>query len=105
MTGKFLSKYELAELFGAKVSLVEEKARTREWPSCLIGGQLRFSPQHVEQIVELTERKAVEPQDSRPATPPPRRARRPLGPVAPEPAVHGLRPVKPRPIKRQRRSA
>jgi hypothetical protein len=57
------NKRELAEFVDCKVSYVEHKVRTRQWPSYLFH-EIRFGPHHVEQILALSERpvKAPEPQ-------------------------------------------
>lgn len=54
---RFWTKNQLAEWLGVKVSYVEGKARSREWPSYMFS-ELRFSPEQVAEILAMHERKA-----------------------------------------------
>lgn len=54
---RFWTKHQLAEWLGVKVSYVEAKARSREWPSYMFA-ELRFSPDQRAEILAMHERKA-----------------------------------------------
>lgn len=54
---RFWTKYQLAEWLGVKVSYVEAKASSREWPSYVFS-ELRFSPEQRAEILAKHERKA-----------------------------------------------
>lgn len=53
---RFWTKHQLAEWLGVKVSYVEGKARSREWPSYMFS-ELRFSPEQRVEILAKHERK------------------------------------------------
>ena len=62
---RFWTKYQLAEWLGVKVSYVEAKARSREWPSYMFS-ELRFSPEQRAEILAMHERKTKGSPHSRP---------------------------------------
>ncbi|GIJ52445.1 hypothetical protein Val02_93310 [Virgisporangium aliadipatigenens] len=52
---------ELAEMLRCSVWWVKDQARKRRIPYCWIGGGYRFTPEHVAEIVRLSEVRPVEP--------------------------------------------
>lgn len=87
------NKRELAEFLDCKVSYVEHKVRTRQWPSYLFH-EIRFGPHHVEQILALSERPVKEPEPpptEKPALAPRARTPRAVSPLAPPPDFIPLR--------------
>jgi excisionase family DNA binding protein len=59
---QFWDKYQLAAWLGVKVSYVEAKARSREWPSYRFS-EIKFSPEQRQEILAKHERKAKKPSD------------------------------------------
>ncbi len=98
MGGKhFWNKHELAEFLDCKVSYVEYKANTRQWPSYLFH-EIRFGAQHVEEILALSERPAKKaPQQPSVDTPAPeQRSQLPKAASWPE-SPPGYAPLRARP--------
>lgn len=50
-TGPFTTPAELAEMLHVSESTVLEWRRAKRWPSWKVGRTIRFTPEHVEQIV------------------------------------------------------
>ncbi|HEX6351712.1 helix-turn-helix domain-containing protein [Actinophytocola sp.] len=64
------TKYEAAEILRVKVSWLERRAAARQIPFSLLGGAYRFTPEHLAEIVRLSE------QGGTATAPPPRSERR-----------------------------
>lgn len=61
------TKYEAAEILRVKVSWLERRAAARQIPFSLLGGAYRFTPEHLAEIVRLSEQggAAANPERSR----------------------------------------
>lgn len=53
----YLTPADLAEMFGATEETILRWRREHSWPSIKIGRSIRFSPEHVEQILATHEAK------------------------------------------------
>jgi hypothetical protein len=62
------TKYEAAAILRVKVSWLERRAAARQIPFTLLGGAYRFTPEHLAEIVRLSE------QGGGPAAPAPPRS-------------------------------
>ncbi|HET9138779.1 helix-turn-helix domain-containing protein [Actinophytocola sp.] len=49
------TKYEAAEILRVKVSWLERRAAARQIPFTMLGGTYRFTPEHLAEIVRLSE--------------------------------------------------
>ena len=53
------TKYEAAEILRVKVSWLERRAAARQIPFTMLGGAYRFTPEHLAEIVRLSEHGGV----------------------------------------------
>jgi excisionase family DNA binding protein len=86
------TKQEAAEILRVKVSWLERRAAARQIPFTMLGGVYRFTPDHLVEIVRLSERGAAVESA---ATGPERRGRRRREPSRQSP--DGFVPLRPRP--------
>lgn len=109
---RWLDKYDLARRFGLidgdgepRVSGINRKAASGEWPSHLVQGELRFSPQDVAVIEEKLRHPATKARPV-PAPAPPRASRASSQRSAKtERSRGGFADLEDRPIRDRRRAA
>jgi hypothetical protein len=84
------TKHEAAAILRVKVSWLERRAAARQIPFSLLGGAYRFTPQHLAEIVRLSEQDAI-------GTPKPSRAERRRRSRRETTQPEGFAPLRPRP--------
>lgn len=99
-----ITKQELAELLGLKVSWVEDKCRAREIPHLKIAGAYRFTEQHVAAIIAMHERPVAETPPAIAAAPAPQRRARAPRPLPTIPTGVAPPPDRGLPLHRLRRA-
>lgn len=63
--GQHMTVAEIAEWLNVAQATVRARANQGDWPSVKIGKQIRFSPDHQEEIERLIERHGTDPLDKR----------------------------------------
>jgi excisionase family DNA binding protein len=87
------TKHEAAEILRVKVSWLERRAAARQIPFTMLGGSYRFTPEHLAEIVRLSEQGTADEKPVSARTE--RRGRRRRESVA-QPS-NGFIPLRPRP--------
>ena len=87
------TKHEAAEILRVKVSWLERRAATRQIPFSLLGGAYRFTPEHLAEIVRLSEQGEAAAAPAQPRAERQRRRRREATRQQPD----GFIPLRPRP--------